>query len=265
MRSRFLVTILLLCLGIMLGRATFLKQECHAAPYKLLVFHLQQSVFKHDSMPQGIEMFNSMAIEKAFDLDVTEDPKVFTDANLKQYDAIAFLLTQGEFFDQEQKLAFRNFIRSGKGFLGLHCADNSLNDWDWYHDMLGSTFKGDMWEEKLPLIILDKNNPSTKHLPNPWIVSQQYRKNNWIFDENTSGFNVLIKVDPAFYEGHIGTESDDWSNQSFVPYVYTHEFEGGRAWYGAIGHSEETFKNSEMINLIAWGVDYAFGKFVTQD
>lgn len=265
MRARGIHTILLICLIMTLGLVTFIKQPGYAAAHKLLVFHAQWSDFKHNSMSKGIEMFKSMAIKQSFDLDVTEEPTVFTDANLEQYDAIAFLLTQGNFFNDKQKSAFQNFIRSGKGYVGLHCADNTLNDWDWYNDMLGSTFKGDMWTDALPLIILDENNPSTKDLPNPWIVSQQYRKNNWFFDEYTHEFDVLIKVDPAFYEGHIGTGSDDWSNQSFIPYVYTHEYEGGRVWYGAMGHSGETFENSNMINLISWGVDYAFGKFAAKD
>lgn len=265
MRSRLLHTILLVCLNIMLKGAAFPEQESYAADYKLLVFYAQRSDFKHDSMSKGIEMFKSLAIEKAFDLDVIEDPTVFTDANLEQYDAVVFLLTQGNFFNDEQKSAFQNFIRGGKGYVGIHCADNTLTDWDWYHDMIGSTFKGDAWTNDLPLLIHDENNPSTIGLPNPWVVSQQYRKNNWRFDESTHGFDVLIKVDPTFYEGHIGADADDWSNQSFVPYVYTHEYDGGRAWYGAMGHSGKTFENTDMINLIAWGVDYAFGKFVAKD
>jgi len=133
-----------------------------------------------------------------------------------------------------------------------------LNEWDWYHDMLGSTYKGDAWQNDLPLIILDETNPSTKDLPNPWKVNQQYRKNNWAFDENTPDFHVLVKVDPSHYEGHIG----DWSNQLFVPFIYTHEFEGGRAWYGGMGHNRDSFKtDSEWYTLMSWGVDYAFGKF----
>jgi type 1 glutamine amidotransferase len=74
---------------------------------------------------------------------------------------------------------------------------------------------------------------------------------------------VIIQVDPNFYEGHIGPENGKWSNQSFVPFVYTHEFEGGRVWYSAMGHTDENFSDPNWIQIISWGVDYAFGKFAT--
>jgi type 1 glutamine amidotransferase len=250
--------------GILCGVLFLASAKIHAEPYKLLVFHKEAAGwFTHDSIKDGISMFKQMAVDQSFELDVHDDPSLFTDENLAQYHAIAFLHTSGDFFDEAQKLAFQKFVRSGKGWLGTHCADNTLNKWDWYHQMVGSEFRGDAWQDNLPLIIRDKDHPSVKGLPVSWSVNDQYRKNTWRFDENTAGFNVIIQVDPKHYEGKIGQEKGKWSNQSFVPYVYTHEFEGGRVWYGAMGHSDKTFKDPNWIRIISWGVDYAFGKFAT--
>ena len=43
-------------------------------------------------------MFKQMATDKGFELDVSDDPALFTDQNLVKYHAIAFLNTSG-FFD----------------------------------------------------------------------------------------------------------------------------------------------------------------------
>lgn len=236
--------------------------KIHAVPYKLLVFHKEAAGwFTHESIADGISMFKQMAVDKSFELDISDDPALFTDQNLAQYHAIAFLNTSGEFFNVAQKLAFQKFIRGGKGWLGTHSADNTLNDWDWYHQMIGSDFRGDAWQENLPLIIRDRNNAGVKDLPGSWSVNDQYRKNAWRFDETTVGYHVIIQVDPKHYAENIGPENKKWTNQSFVPYVYTHEFEGGRVWYGAMGHSRQTYQDKNWIRIISWGVDYVFGKF----
>ncbi len=240
------------------------------ATYRLLVFHLEaDDTFSHSSIANGIAMFEHMGDANGFEVVVSEDPALFNDDTLKQFHAVVFLNTSGDFFDESQKRAFQNFIRSGKGWLGTHCADNTLNGWSWYHEMIGSIFRGDRWNNSIPLIKVAQDHPSTQDLPDPWVISEQYRKNTWLFDENTAedkGFTVLYKVDPEFYEGKTGDKPGDWANQSFVPYVYTREFEGGRIWYGSMGHADATFNvDGNWYKLMEWGVDYAFGKFVEDE
>jgi len=240
------------------------------AKHKLLVFHLEaDDSFSHSSIANGIAMFKHMGEANGFEVVVSEDPALFNDDTLEQFHAVVFLNTSGDFFDKSQKSAFQKFIRSGKGWLGTHCADNTLNGWAWYHEMIGSIFRGDRWDDNVPLVKVDQDHPSTKDLPDAWVISQQYRKNTWLFDENTAedkGFTVLYKVDPEFYSGKIGDDRGDWANQSFIPYVYTREYEGGRIWYGAMGHTGDTFNvDGDWYKLIEWGVDYAFGKFVENE
>lgn len=259
-KSRFPAAVAIICLGLGVTAGA----DCQAAPHKLLVFPKEStSWFSHTSIAAGIKMFQKMAVEKGFEIDVSTDSGLFTDQNLKQYDAIVFLNTSGDVLNESQKSAFQNFMRSGKGWLGTHCADNTLNDWPWYHQMVGSCWKSDKWQDNLPLVIVDTHHPSVKGLPERWPVNEQYRKSTWLFNESTPGYHVIIKVDPGFFEGHVGEGKDDWSNQSFIPYVYTHEFEGGRVWYGGMGHAGATFEDPNWVRIIGWGVDYAFGRFVS--
>src|SRR3546814_14064975 len=46
--------------------------------------------FVHDNIPNSIEAIKALAAHNGFKLDVSKDPGVFTDENLKQYDAIIF-------------------------------------------------------------------------------------------------------------------------------------------------------------------------------
>ena len=51
--------------------------------------------FRHDSIPNGVAAIEALGERFGFEVDNTEDPGVFTDANLAQYDAVVFLHTTG--------------------------------------------------------------------------------------------------------------------------------------------------------------------------
>src|SRR5690625_8021534 len=82
-----------------------------------------------------------MGEEKNFEVEVSENAEVFTDENLKQYAAVAFLNTTGDILNTNQEVAFERYIQAGGGFVGIHAAADTEYDWKWYGNLNVAYFK----------------------------------------------------------------------------------------------------------------------------
>jgi glucose/arabinose dehydrogenase len=68
---------------------------------------------------------------------------------------------------------------------------------------------------------------------------------------------VLLTIDESSYEG--GT------NGSAHPMTWYHEFDGGRAWYTALGHTTESWAEPEFLELVLGGIQYGIGRGTRPD
>jgi type 1 glutamine amidotransferase len=96
--------------------------------------------FRHSSIPFGITMIQNLASANNFTATFTEDSNTFTAANLAQYEVVVFLNTTGDVLDTNQQNAFKSYIESGKGFVGIHSASDTLHSWSWYGNLVGAFF-----------------------------------------------------------------------------------------------------------------------------
>jgi hypothetical protein len=94
----------------------------------------------------------------------------------------------------------------------------------------------------------DRDNPSTATLPAKWD-----RVDEWYnFDVNPRpGVKVLLKVDENTYTG--GKMGADH------PVAWYHAFDGGRAWYSALGHTQASYSEPEFLAHLRGGIIYAMG------
>ena len=92
----------------------------HAA-FRILVFS-RTTGFHHASIPAAITAVEVLGSLNNFAVDATEDPTVFTDANLVRFAAVVFLNTTGDVLDSTQQAAFERYVRAGHGFVGVHSA-----------------------------------------------------------------------------------------------------------------------------------------------
>src|SRR4051812_20638190 len=107
---------------------------------KVLIFS-KTAGFHHASIAVGIPAIIKLGKENNFDVDTTTNPDKFTVANLKQYAAVIFLSTTGDVLNNEQQKAFEQYIKSGRGFVGVHSATDTEYEWPWYGDLVGAYFK----------------------------------------------------------------------------------------------------------------------------
>lgn len=217
-------------------------------PDRILVFS-RTLAFRHDSIEPGIAAIRRLGAANGFEVDATEDAGQLTSANLSRYKAIVFLSTTGDVLNAEQQAAFMSYIRNGGGFVGIHAAADTEHGWPWYGDLVGAFFMSHPAPAQARVRVETRDHPSTRTLPDPWT-----RFDEWYdFQRNprSQGITVLLTLDETTYSG--GQMGNDH------PIAWYHEFEGGRAWYTAGGHTEASFSEPAFLEHLLGGIRYAAG------
>ena len=117
---------LLFVLAIIIASPLLEAQES-----KVLIFSKTKG-FRHKSVEHGRTVIAEMCKSNNIAVDSTEDAELFTSSNLKQYDALIFLNTTGDLFNEKQQKALAKYINNGGGFVGIHAATDAEYDWVWY-------------------------------------------------------------------------------------------------------------------------------------
>lgn len=215
--------------------------------FSVLVFS-KTSGFRHASIPAAVDALKALGAEHGFEIDATEDAAIFADASLARYRVVLFLNTTGTLLDDEQKSAFQRYIRAGGGFVGVHSASDTEYDWVWYGRLVGAYFAGHPRVQDAAVAIEDSKHPSTRSLPQSWV-----RRDEWYnFRSNPRGaVHVLAGLDESSYSG--GTMGPDH------PIAWCQDFEGGRSWYTAMGHTEDSYRDPLFLNHLLGGILSAAG------
>ncbi len=116
-----------------------------AAPERRVLVYTKNQVGKglyvHDNISASVAAIKKLGAANNFAVDVSDDPALFTDQNLKRYQALIFDNTNNEIFDnEEQKAALQHYIRAGGGFVGIHSASGSMRQWPWFWAVVGGKF-----------------------------------------------------------------------------------------------------------------------------
>jgi type 1 glutamine amidotransferase len=215
-----------------------------AANPKILVFTKTKGYF-HTSIPKGSQTIMNICKENMIDVDTTRDAAAFTVDNLKKYKVVVFLNTTGDVLDNGQQEAFIKYIQSGGGFVGVHAATDTEYDWPWYNKLIGAYFLSHPAQQQEAIIdVVDKSNPATAMLPDQW-----KRTDEWYnFKDISPDIHVLAYLDETSYTGG--------KNSPKHPFVWYHEFDGGRAFYTGVGHREDNYDEplvqQHLLGAIMW-------------
>ena len=101
--------------------------------------------------------------------------------------------TTGELpMSDEQKSAFMAWIRSGRGFVGIHSATDTFYKWAEYGEMIGGYFDEHPWNTRVTMKVEDHDHPSTKHLGATWSLADEiYQFKNY----SRADKRVLLSLD----------------------------------------------------------------------
>ena len=215
------------------------------AEFNVLVFS-KTAGFRHASISAGITAIQSLGAENNFSVTASEDAALFTDATLAGYDVVVFLNTTGNILNEAQQAAFERFIQAGNGFVGVHSASDTEYDWPWYGAMIGSYFADHPAVQEATVRVVDATHPSTQSLPANWSRTDEW----YNFQSNPGNVaNVLLNVDETTYTG--GKMGEDH------PISWYQNYDGGRAWYTAMGHTSATFSEADFRSHLLGGIQWA--------
>ena len=218
------------------------------AKQKVLIF-CKTAGFHHASIAVGIPAIIKLGQQHNFDVDTTTDATKFTYDNLKQYAAVIFLSTTGHVLNDAQQREFEKYIRAGGGFVGIHSATDTEYDWAWYGNLVGAYFRNHPSVQQVATLhIVDPNFPATKGLPSEWKRLDEWYNFKWI----APNLHILITIDEKTYTG--GNNGDNH------PMSWYHEYDGGRAFYTELGHTDESYSDPLYLQHLLGGIKYAMGK-----
>jgi hypothetical protein len=91
---------------------------CAAAQKRVLVYTRNYTPdgkgYVHDNIQSSVDAIKKMGAESGFAVEVSDDPFVFTEINLKNYSALVFSNSNNQAFSSDaQRDAFKHYIESG--------------------------------------------------------------------------------------------------------------------------------------------------------
>jgi cytochrome c len=207
--------------------------------------------FRHESIDAGVAALTTLAEQNGFGLEHTELKSEISDENLARFAAVVFLSTTGEILDAPQEAAFERYIAAGNGYVGIHAASDCEYEWPYYEGLVGAYFSGhSVVVEATVNREPDTAHPSLTGVPSPWVRSDEW----YGFRGNPRpNVTVLLTVDESTYEPGQGLMGSDH------PVAWYHTYQGGRAFYTALGHTQESFREQEFLAHLLGGVQWAAG------
>ncbi|HEV8649457.1 MAG TPA: ThuA domain-containing protein [Actinomycetes bacterium] len=222
-------------------------------PFRVLVF-TRTAGFRHRSIEDGVAAIRRLGQQHGFGVDDTADATRIGQG-LAAYRAVVFLSTTGEVLDGGQQAALQRYLRGGGGWVGVHAAADAEYHWPWYGGLVGAWFRRHPAVQRA-VVLTEPAAGATEPaagapagaLPRRW-----ERTDEWYdFRTNPRGrVRVLATLDESTYSGG-GMGGDH-------PIAWCHRYDGGRAWYTAMGHTSESFQEPlYLVHLLA-GIRYAAG------
>jgi type 1 glutamine amidotransferase len=220
-----------------------------AAPFRVLVYS-RTAGFRHASIPTALAAVNALQTAGDYVAEATEDPTQFTAANLARFQVVMFLLTTGDVLDADQQAAFEAWIGAGGSYLGVHSAADTEHDWPFYGALVGAYFVSHPDVQQASVDIEATGDPIVTGLPSPWVRTDEW----YNFDvDPRPNVTVLATVDESTYSG--GTMGADH------PITWDHPAGGGgRAFYTAMGHTDDSYRDPSFQRLLVGGLRWAAGR-----
>lgn len=234
-------------------------------PREVLVFS-RTNGFRHSSIEVGVESMKMLGDKTgAFKVTATEDESIFTPDNLKKFDAIIFLNTTGECLkpkdgdaakENTHKSALLEFVKGGKGLVGMHSATDTYANWPEYQEMMGGTFSGHPWHEKVGVKNVDPDHPINKVFGSKGfdITDEIYQWKPGSF--STARHRVLLALDTAATDMNKGGTN---GKDALYPISVMRNYGQGRTFYCSLGHREEIFWNPQILQHYLAGIQFALG------
>ncbi len=213
--------------------------------------------YVHDNIQSSVDAIRKMGAENGFAVDVSDDPRVFTDSSLKQYRAIIFSNSNNEAFQSDsQREAFRRYIQAGGGLAGIHSATGSERKWPYFWSVMGGKFLRHPKFQKFVVRVVDRDHPSTRDLP----VTFEWEDECYYHDNLSPAIRPLLVTDPARLDDPDKAVYPGDRFGDSLPLAWRQELDGGRQFYTGLGHLKEHYASPILYQHILGGILWVIGR-----
>lgn len=234
------------------GSEAFAPRAPRPARLERVLVFTRTAGYRHAAIEPGVEALRRLGTQHGFAVDHTEEPADFSDERLARYDVVVWLNTDSEVLNEPARRAFERYVRAGGGWVGVHAAAATEYDWPWYGQLLGggAYFAGHPAVQPAQVNVELPSHPSTRHLPASFTLQDEW----YSFRANPRAqVEVLLTVSESSY----GVSGELVMGDH--PIAWCHTFDGGRAWYTALGHPAELYENPLFTEHVLGGIRWAAG------
>jgi type 1 glutamine amidotransferase len=256
MRSIFTALFLCLFLTVLTSGVPEKKvPKVNWGKVKVLVYTKNGTGYVHENVPYAAKSIQKLGQENGFQVEVTDNPAVFTEEKLKGFTLLLFPSTNNDVFDTDaQRLAFRRYLEAGGGFVGLHSVTGTERNWKWFKMMVGGTFA---WHPKFqPLKIkkLGADHPSVQGMPAVWEKSDEC----YFAKEMYPGIQVVMAHDLRVLDQKESDKIRSFSGSyaDYYPAVWYQHFDGSNIWITTLGHDKKDYEDPTYLSHVLAGIRF---------
>ncbi len=227
-----------------------------AQPRRMLVYTACKG-FKHGSIPYCAAALEAMGQKTgAFEVVVSDDPALFQSDSLNRFDGVCFNNTTGELFeDVALKQGLLDWVKSGKGMIGIHAATDCFYQWPEFGELLGGYFDGHPWNETVAVKI---DEPG--HAVNAAFGGKGFELADEIYQfkapYSREKLRVLLSLDTSKTDM---TKPDIKRDDKDFAVSWVRNYGLGRVFYCSLGHREDIFWNPLVLQHYLAGIQFALG------
>ena len=237
--------------------------------------------YRHASIDHSKEVIAQLAADTgAFTVEFTEDPAALTAEMLARTDITLWLSPSGVAqpdssevapFDDGQRQAFIDWISCGGGYVGVHQAADSYDDWPEWNELVGARFNGHpsssaftnfAFGDSQPRAILN-NVDDTHASTEPWrgedvfLFADEYYR--WLSgdtpDNLTTDYQPVITFDR--YVDPLKELQDGGGFPAGHPLAWASTFRGlNRSFYTNLGHDTGSWDIPEFQDHLLGGIAF---------
>jgi len=226
---------------------------------KVLVYTKNGKGFVHDNIANTVKCIQKLGAEHKFSVDVSDNPSVFTEDNLKKYTLLIFASTNNDVFDTDaQRVVFRRYIQAGGGFVGIHSVTGTERNWTWFKQMIGGSFSWHARNQKFKVQVFEPSHPTVQGLPKVW--ERSLGDECYFAKELYPGIKVIMAHDlkSLSWKDKDSTKIAQFSApfKDWYPAVWHQNFDGGNIWITTLGHNKEYYEEPTFVKHILLGIKF---------
>jgi len=244
---------------------------------KVLLFSLSPG-FKHWVIPHTAAVVEILGKKSgAYKVTVSNDVKMFSQENLKQFDGVIlnntcskgptrniFLDALGK--DKKDEIAaleksLIDFVKRGGGLTAIHGAIVFLNNSAEFSELLGGSFDFHPAQQKVTLKLVEPDHPLLKafageqfvHVDEPYLFKNAYKKKN---------FRPLLQMDTSLLKcGR--AQKKVVADIRYTAWIK--KYGKGRVFYCSPSHNAQSFENPKLLQFLLDGIQYTLGDLKCDD